>query len=62
MCGSSPPAPSPPAAAVPLPVEATKPVVVETAGTKPKKSGRSSLTIPEGSTSVTGLSGLNIPT
>ncbi|BEP42115.1 hypothetical protein GmRootV15_27040 [Variovorax sp. V15] len=62
MCSSKPPPAQTPAAAVPLPAEAVKPAVVETAGAKPKKSGRSGLMIPEGSASVTGLSGLNIPT
>ena len=61
MCGSSPKAPPPPAQAVPLPPEAAKPAVVETDATKLKKPGRSTLTIPTGSASATGLSGLNIP-
>jgi len=58
---SSAPKVSQPAAAVPLPAETAKPAVLESAGEKLKKSGRSSLMIPEGSASVTGLSGLNIP-
>lgn len=62
MCNSSPPKAQQPAAAVPLPIEASKPAVVESVGAKPKKSGREGLMIPTGSNSVTGLSGLNIPT
>lgn len=62
MCSSSPPKPQTPAAAVPLPVETAKPAVVESAGPKAKKSGRDGLMIPTGSSAVTGLSGLNIPT
>lgn len=62
MCSSSPPKPQQPAAAVPLPTETAKPAVVETPGVKLKKSGRDGLMIPTGSASVTGLSGLNIPT
>lgn len=66
MCSSPsvPPPPPPPAQPVPLPRETLDPPKFETANSnKPKRgNGRSGLSIPAASTStVSGMSGLNIP-
>jgi hypothetical protein len=60
MCSA--PKPQAPAAPVPVPVDTTKPAVVDEE-TKLRRKGRSRLTIPStGASSTTGMSGLNIPT
>ena len=62
MCSSSPNLPPPVAQAVPLPLETSKPAVVDVMAPKLRRSGRSRLTVPaSGSSTTTGMSGLNIP-
>lgn len=60
MCSA--PKPQAPAAPVPIPLDTSRPAVVDEA-TKLRRKGRSALTIPSTSgSSTTGMSGLNIPT
>jgi hypothetical protein len=60
MCSA--PKPQAPAAPVPIPVDTTRPAVIDSMDPSRRK-GRSRLTIPApGASSTTGMSGLNIPT